>query len=124
MRLSKLERLFFSMYKEYRDPNKYNKVSRQYPAKLLVNGVIKHDMFPDSSETMSGLRVDSRQLYVNSELRQRDSVNTGTTHTNTQSSGTQVPTRVVAVDQSHGLAGKSALEIAQPRSGLTRKIKR
>ena len=62
-----------SMYKEYRDPKKYNKVSRQYPAKLLVNGVIKHDMVPDWSETMSGLRVDSRQLYVNSELRQRDS---------------------------------------------------
>ena len=101
----------FPLYKEYRDQNKYNKVSIQYPAKLLVNGVIKHDLFPDWSETMSGLRVDSRQLYVNSELRQRDSVNTGTTsHTSTQSSGAQIPTQVVAVDQSHGLAGKSPLE--------------
>ena len=39
----------YPMYKDWRDQNRYNKVSIQYPAKLIVNGEIKHDMFPDWS---------------------------------------------------------------------------
>ena len=56
-------RALYPMYKDY-----YNKVSIQYPAKLVVNGEVKHDMFPDWSTIMSGYRVDSRQLYVNNSV--------------------------------------------------------
>ena len=61
-------RALYPMYKDYRSQNKYNKVSIQYPAKLVVNGEVKHDMFPDWSTIMSGYRVDSRQLYVNNSV--------------------------------------------------------
>ena len=61
----------YPMYKEFRDQNRYNKVSIQYPGKLIVNGVVKHDMFPNWSEIMSGYRVDSRQLFVNTEVCQQ-----------------------------------------------------
>lgn len=36
----------------------------------MVNGEVKHDMFPDWSDKMSGYRVDSRQLYIKNDLRQ------------------------------------------------------
>ena len=61
-------RALYPMYKDWRDQNRYNKVSIQYPAKLIVNGQIKHDMFPDWSEVMAGYRVDSRQLYINNDV--------------------------------------------------------
>lgn len=76
-------RALYPMYKEYRDQNKYNKVSIQYPAKLVVNGAVIRDMFPDWSEIMSGFRVDSRQLFTSIDSHQKESMNvapsTGTT---------------------------------------------
>lgn len=58
----------YPMYKEFRDQNRYNKVAIQFPAKLVVNGEIKYDMFPDWAEIMYGYRVDSRQLFVNNNV--------------------------------------------------------
>ena len=56
------------MYKDWRDQIRYNKISIQYPAKLIVNGEIKHDMFPDWSEVIAGYHVDSRQLHINNSV--------------------------------------------------------
>ena len=63
--ITEARRDLYPMYKDWRDQNRYNKVSIQYPAKLIVNGEIKHDIFPDLSEVMAGYRVDSRQLRIN-----------------------------------------------------------
>ena len=39
-----------------------------------MNGVVKHDMFPDWSEIMLGYRVDTRQLFINNELREQRAI--------------------------------------------------
>ena len=70
------------MYKDCRAQNQYNKVSIQYPVKLIIKGRVKQDMFLDWSEVMAGYHVDSRQLYVNNVIKisQSEAETERTTH--------------------------------------------
>lgn len=78
----KARRALYPMYKEYRNQNIYNKVSIQYPANHVLNGVEIYDIFPDWSEIMSGYHVNSRQLLIENILRLKvsmhDASSTGT----------------------------------------------
>ena len=98
----------YPMYREFRDQNRYNKVPIQYPVKLKMNGAVKHDMFPNWSEIMSGYRDDSRQLFVNTEVCQP--------RLSHQSNDGQLKARPIKTDQPVPILSENDQEIPQSQT--------
>lgn len=55
-------RSIWPYFKQARDSQKYRDVSIGYPAKLILNGKVVQDMFPDWFHVLRGSRVDSKHF--------------------------------------------------------------
>ncbi len=55
-------RSIWPYFKQARDSQKYRDVSIGYPAKLILNGKVVQDMFPDWFHVLRGSRVDSNHF--------------------------------------------------------------
>ena len=56
-------KVLWSNVKEIKSKTPAARVTIPYPAKLLVNGVVMDDMFPDGGSVVGGYRIDTEKYF-------------------------------------------------------------